>query len=207
MKRTTKNALATIFAGLFAIGSTFAAGTTAVATQSAMDLPAETIPDRTIYVDHAAPPLSENVQVDPELSTQQVKVRVGEIKGLPLIPEDGETVRIVYTDAVSDVTRAAACTKSLTAYTPYLSGGNVWVNGGWSISTGCTSGDTATVWLVSGFSTLASNSFTATPTGWNSTGGVAKACKNTNSRNYYGMTSWGSGGSTKGNLVSLKCAT
>lgn len=207
MKRTTKHALATIFAGLFAIGLTFAVGTPAVAAQSEAALPADSTPDRIIYVNHAAPSLPENVSADPELSTEQVKVRLAQTDDLPLIPEDGETVRIIYTDAVADVSRAGQCTKSLTAFTPYLSGGNVWLNGGWTISTGCSSGDTVTIRLLSGILTVASKSTAASNNGWATTTGVTKACKNNNSADYRGVVSWSSGGPVTGPSATLNCRT
>lgn len=205
VNRTTKNALATIIASLFALGSTFAGGTAASAAQSQVNLPADTTPDRTIYVDHAAPPLPENAQVDPEQSTNRVKIRVGEINDLPLIPQDGETVRIVYTDAVSDVNRAGSCTKSLTTYTPYLSGGNVWVNAGWTVSTGCEQRDQVTVQLASSLIVLASSSFSGSNDGYATTGGTSKACKNSNTTKYVGIGRWGSGGSVWSPFTDLNC--
>lgn len=113
--------------GAFALAFSVVVSGPAYAAQAATP-PSDEEPDRVIHVDGPVPEPDSSAKVIQ--ADSDVTVTVTEPEDLPVVPEPGETVRIVYTNAVTEITTdpiddsaeasaAAACTKSLTAYTPY----------------------------------------------------------------------------------------
>lgn len=148
----TKAAAALAAAFLLTIGS----ATSAMAAQAAEEPPPSEAPDRIIYIDHPAPRPDEGKLIP--LGGDVYEAFVATEAEFPLIPAPGETVRIIYTDAVTEVAteprvegaRAASCTRAITVNTPTLSSNRPRVYGAGMITSGCTSGSTYRLFLYNG---------------------------------------------------------
>ena len=173
-------------------------------------------PDRIIYVDGEAPRPAETGVLVSQRVTPQGEVRVTKGTDFPVTPAPGETIQIIYKDAVTTVITedssaatavavAEACTKSLTAYTPYKSGSVARFNGAASISSGCSSGTTLTVGLYDGWLMLSSNQTYVSNNGYTSSISTSKACASSTSTSYYGISRFSSGGSATGPQATLAC--
>lgn len=179
-------------------------------------------PDQIIYINEPIPELDDSavvVQSDPNAT-----VVVTEPEDLPVVPEPGETIRLVYTDAVTEITTepvdvwsspedtstaaalAAGCTKSLTAEVPTKSSyPQARAVGRGSISSGCGSGSTLGIYLYSGIEVKASRKLTVPNNGSIWSGTVAKTCGNADSTSHYTLVNWSSGGSATSQSKSLTC--
>lgn len=198
MKSITKATLSVIATGLLVLAS--------ASTASAADkLPPDTEPDRTIYIDHAAPSIIDDDPADRSLSSGDTEVRISEGTNFPVIPESGETVRVVYTDAIAEVARAGSCTKSLTTYTPYKSGNAARVGASWMVSTGCSSSDKVTIGLYDGWLMLASQQYSGSNDGYTASASVGKTCASSTNTSFRGISAWQSGGSVNGPSATLAC--
>lgn len=180
---------------------------------SADSSPEETIPDRTIYIDGPAPRISADAQIDSKSSTANTEVRTSDETYFEVIPRPGETVRVVYSDAVTDITteptsessnaaKAAACTESVTAYQAYKSGNNAIENGMFQISTGCSAGKSGTVYLYQLILASSRKSY-INNTGYATSFSTTYQCANNNTKNWFGKA--GFGGVTSGPKASLAC--
>lgn len=199
--------------GAFALASSVLAGGPAYAAEPAAPT-SDGEPDQILYVDGPAPEPDSSARVIQ--SDSSVTVTVTEPEDLPVVPEPGETVRIVYTDAVTEITtdpvvdsvgaRAAACTKSITAKTPYkTSYPQARAEGSGSISSGCGSGSTLRVYLYTGWEVKANGSSSVPANGSTVTITAGKNCGNSNSTPHFTMTTWSSGGSAQSNSKNLTC--
>lgn len=193
----------------------FAAAPAAAAPGDA-DPGSDDAPDRIVYVDHPAPqPPNDRV-------TQVGDAYMVEDSEFPLVPKPGETVRVVYTDAVTDVTTedslrsegsvggvasAASCTRSITTYTPYLGPHGLRVTAEGRISSGCTSGSTLNIYIQSSILTHGSGSVYVPNTGttWGKTI-QGDSCWGSASNNYRGFAQFGGLGGTASAYVSLPCS-
>lgn len=204
MKNLAKAMAAITSAALLVLGS--AAG--AFASTSG-DKPT---PDRIVYVNHPAPRL---VGVRVVSVGDGYEASVAKNIDFPLIPEAGETIRIVYTDAVTDVTTeaptgatlAASCTRSITVNTPYKASGRPRVSGSGMISSGCTSGATFSLHLYDPVYQRADGSVSVPNNG--STyilGIVGPTCWGTTSTQYHALGQFGGSGGTWGPIASLTCS-
>ncbi|GAA3210635.1 hypothetical protein GCM10017690_21260 [Microbacterium terregens] len=150
-----------------------------------------------------------------EWSTAGTEVRITEGNDFPVIPEPGETVQIVYTDAVTEVSTdstdpasrvALSCTKSLTVDTPYKTSYPQSRVSAWAtISSGCSRGDTITLGLYDGWYMISSNSWSAVNNGSTFGSGTSGPCNSTASTPYKGIAAWGTGGSVTGPTANLSC--
>lgn len=208
--------LLTLTAAAAILCGTLLAGIAEADESEANALPVATEPDRTIYVNGPAPRVSDDVPVDQSRSTARTEVRVTEGTVFATIPAPGETVRIVYTDAVTDITTqpdvdasarasgltAAACTESVTAYKAYKDGNKARENGMFQISTGCKSGKAGKVYLYQ--VVLAStNSALVANTGYATSFSTSYTCASTRTKNWSGKA--GFSGITSGPTASLAC--
>lgn len=212
MKKASQKSLGLIAASLFAFG--LFTSTPAYASSEPVP-PVEGEPDRIIYVDATVPRLGNSARVIQ--SDSNAEVTIVERSALPVVPAPGETVRIVYTNGVTEITtdpvaefpvgRAAApFTKSITAEVPTRTSypqARAWGQG--SITSGCSGGSTLRVHLYTGLEVKASNSATVLNNGstWRIT--ASKTCGNSNSTAHYTLASWSSGGSSKSQSKSLAC--
>ena len=182
----------------------------------------ETGPDRVIYLDEPAPDYSEQQHMEDVAGTETV-TQVTSGADFPVEPEPGTTVRIVYTNAVTDVTTepvlhegnpndgssatpAAACTHSRTAYEPFKPDVyQAYQVGRFSVSSGCDPYDFGTGytirqytngWGVSSQSGSLSAGSTITRT-------TSSRCETTASSEWFGIATMK--GTTNGPTVRLTC--
>lgn len=163
-------------------------------------------PDRVIFIDRPAPRLPDAVPLNRSLSTATMEVRTSAMVEFPVQPEPGETVRVIYSDAVTDVIASAAgsCTESMTSYTPYKSGNQARVNGSFMRSTGCSASKGARVALYR--STLqAKRDSTVSNNGYTVSWGIGKDCYANDNASWSGKSIWISGGATSGPSATLPC--
>lgn len=174
----------------------------------------DTKADRTIYIDELAPvPSGDNLVSREVTSTTTMQVWVEDGSFLPVIPAPGESVNVVYIDAVSLITteplasgaKAASCTKSLTAYAPTKVGNNARLTGSGTITSGCSSSGTATIGIYNGFVMANSISWSIANSGNRTNASFSTQCKSTASTPLYGIARWTSGGSTTGPTATLAC--
>ncbi|HKP07755.1 MAG TPA: hypothetical protein VJU58_10930 [Microbacterium sp.] len=211
MNKVAKCTAALVGTVLLVLCSTSAAN--AAASHSGDAPPPDNKPDRVLYLDHPAPNLADaRAFADGETGEASVATN-GEF---PVIPAPGETVRVVYTDAVTDVTTlessaealAASCTQSITVGTPYKASNRPRVQGSAMISTGCSSGLQFTIALWGGGYQRGSNSIFVPNSGntW-STSAVGGECWDSGNISYFGIGSLSSigGGSAWGPSSTLPC--
>lgn len=172
-------------------------------------------PNRIIYVDGPAPKPDNSARVIQ--SDSNATVTVTEPEDLPVVPEPGETVRIIYTDAVTEITTdpvvdsdgatAASCTRSITANTPWKSASQqARASGSGSISSGCRGGGSVLrVNLYGGGTHKGNKSFSVPANGSTFTTGFGVTCKNSKSTSHYTLSTWSSGGSAASSTVKLTC--
>lgn len=200
-------------------GAALIVGLLGTAPASADELAAPTPdsePNRIIYVDGPSPKPDNSARVIQ--SDSNATVTVTEPEDLPVVPEPGETVRIIYTDAVTEITtdpvvdsvgaRAAACTRSITANTPYkTSYPQARASGSGSISSGCSGGSTLRVNLYGGGLHRAGTSFNSVPANGSTFSiGTGRTCPNSNSTSHYTLSTWGAGGgSAQSSTRTLTC--
>ena len=175
--------------------------------------PSTAEPDRVIYVDGPIPEIDPSAKVIQ--SDANAEVTLVEQADLPVVPAPGETVRIVYTNAITEITTeptstsiaaAASCTKSITAETPYkTSAGNAVGRGRGTISSGCSSGGTLRVYLYSGLVVKASAEIGVPNNGSTFSRSVASACANSDRTSHYTYAVWASGGSARSTSATLTC--
>lgn len=204
-----KSKAATAFSGagfsLILLASLVGGSTSAVASTDDGTAVSADESDRTVYLNEPAPALSDLGQVTASYSEGNEDVWVTEGTNFPVTPRDGETVRVIYTDAVADVDRAGGCTQSLTTFTPTLSIGQVYVSSRWMVSTGCSSNAGVSVGLYSGLSKLAGATHTAENNGRTVSTRVYATCNKTTRTQFYGISAWTSGGKTQGPFKDLNC--
>lgn len=213
MRKLLKAVFSAAATALLVGSSMMAFGVTAHAANEFDGPPAESKTDRTIYINEPAPtPDGGKLVSREEDSTGQIEVWRVDDDFLPVTPIPGESVRVVYTDAVSLITTEpvlhgarAACTKSLTAHAPYKVSNTVRQTGSGTISTGCSSGDTATVGLYNGLTMYKSLSWSVANSGNLTHGSLQVTCSSTASTSLYGIARWSSGGSVWGPTVTLAC--
>jgi hypothetical protein len=117
---------------------------------AASEPPAEQ-PDRITRLDQPAPGSLDDGVLTYEKSTAGAEVRVFEGSDFPVVPELGESVRLVYTNAVTELSTsvegidAVPCTVSLTTFAPYKSSNAARVSARGMVSAGCPSRRTITV--------------------------------------------------------------
>lgn len=213
MQRYFKKLLCTIGASTLAIG-VFAGAPAYASTESAPQSTGDGEPDQIIYING---PLPENNRSQKIIqSDRNAEVTIVEQADLPVVPEPGETVRLVYTNAVTEITTepaaassvgiAAACTRSITASTPVrTSYPSARAYGQGSISSGCSSGSTLRVYLYTGWDVRANNSLFVTNNGSTWGTSTTATCGNSNSTSHYTLSTWSSGGSARSQSVSLFC--
>ncbi|GAA4924557.1 hypothetical protein GCM10025777_38230 [Membranihabitans marinus] len=170
-------------------------------------------PNRIIYVDGPSPKPDNSARVIQ--SDSNATVTVTEPEDLPVVPEPGETVRIIYTDAVTEITtdpvvdsvgaRAGACTKSITANTPWKSSTQARASGSGTISRGCGYGSTLRVHLYGGGVHRGDTSFSVPNNGSTFSTGFGRTCSNSNSTSHYVLSTWSSGGSAMSGTRTLAC--
>lgn len=188
----------------FVASAVIAAGALPCAPAQAADhsdqLPSDTSPDRVIYVDGRAPAFHADGATKAAAE-------------FAVIPKPGETVRVVYSDAVTDITThavtdkstAAACTESVTVYTPYKpSSTTARVNTAFTISTGCASGKTGYAILYAVTAAANRSSFISN-TGYTTSFSTTYTCNNTRSRSWHGFGRLGAAGGTTGPSATLSC--
>lgn len=214
MKSPLKEVVSASAAALLLASSLVAFSSAAQATDEPSGPPAENKVDRTIRIDEPAPVPARGNLVSRDVSSAGT-VEMWEEDGdfLPATPAPGESVQVVYTDAVSLITTepvasegvAAACTKSLTAYAPRKVGNFATLTGSGTISTGCSSGDTATVGLYNGWVMHNSVSWSVANSGNRTNAMFGTTCASSASTPLYGIARWTSGGSVWGPTATLAC--
>ncbi len=206
MSKISKTVLATLCALLMSV-STATSASAADRTEAA---PPDTKPDRIILVGHAAP------QVQGKLVTAgdgSVKPDVVGDDDFPVVPAPGETVRLIYTDAVTDVTTRdsssvarASCTESKTVKTPYKASNAPRVEGYASISSGCGGGATFKIVLYGALGTRGNTSAYVPNNGSSVNVYVAGAtCTYGWDAGYYGIGTFSGSGATQGPTATLPC--
>lgn len=174
--------------------------------------PDDNYPDRVIYVEQLAPH-----PVDMLISSDGDKGRafVADQDEFPVLPEPGQTVRIIYLDAVTDVTtesdpdsaKVASCTQSITVYTPYKSSNRPVVYGSAMISSGCGGARGFTLRLYGSNRERAANSVTVPNSGsWWGINALGDVCTYGFNSGYYGIGSWNNGGNTWSATATLPCS-
>lgn len=185
-----RNATSIVTSAMIAVGVLI--GAPAQAADIPDTPPAATSPDRVIYVDGPAPAFQND-----GAKTASAEFAV--------VPASGETIRVVYTDAVADISAAGACTESTTVYTPYKpSSTTARVNVAFSISTGCSSGKTGYAILYA-VTAAANNSSFISNSGYTTSFSTTYTCNNTRSRIWKGFGRLGSAGGTFGPTATLSC--
>lgn len=206
MKKASITAIVGIF--LLALGTSTSASASSSEERNAP--PQDNQPDRVIYVDHPAPQAKQETS-----SGEKGEVYVADLGEFPVIPEEGEAVRIIYTDAVTDIsttvpvdaTAAASCTHSVTVNTPYKTSNRARVSGSAMRSSGCSGNLGFTLRLYGANFERANGHTTVLPNGGNfGLGIVAGPCASTSQMGFYGIgTLAGGGGSTWGPSANLSC--
>lgn len=176
----------------------------------------ETTVDEVIYVDGPVPRTSDEGDVIYEKSDSQGDVVVTRTDDFPVVPEPGESVKLIYTDGVTVITtepqseaRAAAdCTKSATAAKPTKSNNRIRGYGAGSISSGCSSGDLLRVTVYGAFSVQYG---TNTVQAYNNNTTVSATtlsgtCVYGFDANYGTSTGWNGGGGASSGSTSLPCS-
>jgi len=206
MKKVSKTVLATACALLLGLSSASVASAADVNGR----VPADTTPDRVIYVNHAAPQPQGKLVTDRDGSVKPDVVGDNEF---PVVPAPGETVRLVYTDAVTDVTTResgesarASCTESKTVGTPYKASNAPRVQGYASISSGCGGGATFKIVLYGALSSRGNTSAYVPNNGSSVTVYVAgPTCTYGWDAGYYGIGTFSGSGATQGPTATLPC--
>lgn len=187
-------------------------GAAAYAAEEDGSRPVDNVPDRIIYLNEPAPQPAQDQRIISEESGISHEMRVVRGDQFPVMPRPGETVRIVYTDAVTDISTdavtdispRASCTKSMTTNEP-TSANFVVVRATGVVSSGCGGGSGAKIALYS-LSLLSSNTFNV-PLGGTASSGTSKACQSGTNTSYYGIASWSNGGAVWGPSKTLPCRT
>jgi len=215
MKKFVGTLAAVTAVALLTLGSASAASASPDGTEPGLD----TTPDRIINVDQPAPKPQHMVFLeggDHRAASQEYDVYLAQDDEFPLIPEPGETVRILYTDAVTDIateastarSAAAACTTSITVGTPYEVSERPRGSGSAMRSSGC-SGSTSTFFLSVYDSTYErANGSISVPNNGSSWGVnvVGNTCWGSTSTTYWGHGRLGALGGTRGPTTKLTCS-
>ena len=163
-------------------------------------------PSEVIYIDGPAPKPDEDSLIS-RSTTSAGDVFVYETEDFPANPAPGETIRIVYTDSVTEVSAAAAgtCTKSISADSPYKSGNRPRANGRGSISAGC-GNEGMTLAINNGWDMYATNSWTVYAGGsvWQGSA-VGDTCYYGYNTSFYSIAAWSGGGDVWSPTVTLPC--
>lgn len=168
-------------------------------------IPPDNQPDRVVYVDAPAPLPASDAHVVSSTTDGTSSLTVVEGDDFPVKPAAGETVRVVYTNAVADVTALAGCTHSVTVNTPYTLSGKLYVTGFAMVSTGCASSQYFSLYLYKNLS-LTNQTSTTVPNDGASHGlGLVRTCTSTSSNGYVAIGTLASGGSTWGPGATLAC--
>lgn len=166
--------------------------------------PPDDAPDRTVYIDSPAPQVSIAGAKETTTANGSIALRTTEGAVFPVTPEPGETVRVVYTNAVADISRAGSCTESVTTYTPYKSGNSARVNAAFTVSTGCSGARRGYV-LLYAVTLAAQNDAPVSNNGYTTSFSASYTCANTRSRSWYGIARLGATGGTYGPSATLAC--
>jgi len=205
-----KTAAASVF-GVMTILLSMMISSAAQATDAGTEPPADQ-PDRIIYVDGPAPRPPADAHVTYQSSTAGTDVTVTESTDFPVVPNPGETIRIVYTDAVTELStltdQAArgSCTVSLTVDSPLKTGNRAYVAARGSVSSGCGSARTINLGLYEGGVQRASNSWGVLNNG-STFGSSARAgeCTYGFDTPFRGIASWSFGGAVYGPIGNVSC--
>lgn len=213
MKKTTGLTAAIFATAVIVLGTATGASAVVPSTDSSSPPPPPpTEPDRVIYVDHPAPK-PENQRIIS--NGERTQATVADASEFPVIPEPGETVRIVYTDAATNITTLApadaaakaACTQSITVDTPYKSNNRARVSGSAIVTSGCGGSSTTFTLRLYGANILrgdGSINVLHNGSSWG-LGVLTGACDNTGNTGYYGIGNLGSSGSNWGPSATLAC--
>jgi hypothetical protein len=178
----------------------------AYATSGESVPPPDNQPDRTVYVNGPAPTPPEDSRILSNTEDDTTSSMVVEGDDFPVTPAPGETVRVIYTNAVTDVTRAGSCTESITVDTPYKLQNRVFLTGWAMVSSGCGGGASFTLALYQAANFYTSTSVSVPNDGANHGAGIStKICTYGFNTGFFGIGSWGSGGSTWGPTTTLPC--
>lgn len=123
------------------------AGLVPASAEPGFEAPPDNAPDRVVHVAAPAPAVAADARVISSTKTGASEVTVLEGDEFPVTPAPGETVRVIYTNAVTDVTALAGCTRSVTVNTPYILSGRLYSTAFLTISTGCASGKLFSLYL------------------------------------------------------------
>lgn len=152
-----------------------------------------TVPDRIVYVDGPAPELPAGSGEDHGAPSGGIGAQIAESIEVPIEPAPGETIRVIYDDAISDVTASGGCTESVTVYPPYKSSGKAIVSIHFFVSTGCSSGKTGYGFLYA-VTSAANKSTYVSNIGTTTVISVSYTCNNTRTRSWYGLGRLGTAG-------------
>jgi hypothetical protein len=206
----TKNSTAAVF-GAVVLALASVTGASASESPRGDVLPPESQPDRIINIDQPVPQPGDRRLVS---SSEKGEVFVSEEGEFPVIPKPGETVRIVYTDAVTEVTTEPptkadleSCTHSLTVEEPRLGGNRVSVSAAGVVSAGCKGPRGFFVRLYGGGWERGSNNVVVPNNGskW-IIQASSGSCGNTSEMGWLGIASWPDGGAIYSPAVNLRCS-
>jgi len=208
-KRSKKAATAIVGIATIALSSMISSA--AFATDAATDPPAGQ-PDQIIYIDGPAPQPPADAHVTYQQSTAGAEVTVTEGVEFPVVPKLGETVRIVYTDAVTelstfaDETNRGSCTVSLTVDSPSKTSNRAYVAARGSVSSACGSARTINLGLYEGGMQRADNSWGVLNNG-STFGSSARAgtCTYGFDTPFRGIAAWSFGGAVYGPIGNIAC--
>ncbi|KAA9105051.1 hypothetical protein [Microbacterium rhizomatis] len=180
-------------AAVVALVLSSAIGASASGSASSDAPPPEDTPDRIIYVDHPAPlPVNKRVIS----SNERGEAYVADNTEFPIIPAEGETVQIVYTDAVTTVftepstlpVQPAVCTVSMTVDAPTKAGNRPVVFGSAMVSRECSSGRGFTLGLYGANQERGRNAIPVPNSGnWWGIGTNGNICTYGFNSDYYGV--------------------